>query len=557
MNSSKNIIGAVLSSKGLMSQIDFTNTKFLIVDSVKQSSATLKNFIQNLGCARVDESSRINEILSLCESFDYDCILLGYDLGQGKKNGQQLLEELRLKKLISRHCIVIMITAELSQEMVLAALEHKPNEYLAKPYTLKDLTTRIDRSFKKIKAMQFIYKALDNNEHKKVIYLCQQKIDDNSPYALECAGIISRQYFQLKQFDQANQIYMNFSKTPNCQWADIGLGKIALHKKNYTDAKKYFETIIKNHPYYLSAYDWLATTHQLENDLLAAEATLAKAIEISPRSYTRMNKYAHICYTNTNYQQATNAYFQTNDLAQNTMHKEPAIAFSLADASLEYSVELPLQQTKALNNRVFKVLSQTSREFTSPEVSIQTGLFNARLHYSVNNIGEYEACLKRAENILERRIDELPVSSMADIANNLFKLDRKVKANNLLFKMEQFKQDNQEFLLEHEDDNLTNLTNTEKQKAQIAVEKAITFYHNELYQQALDSLKEALIIYPNHNGIKINVLQVLLVAFEKDENDELLNKARELIKELKKNKKINEKNQRFIKLKQKFYSLQK
>ena len=541
-----------------MSKIDYTTKKFLIIDSVKQSSSTLKTFLQELGCARVDESSRINEVFSLCENINYDCILLGYDLGENKKNGQQLLEELRLKKLISRQCAVIMITAELSQKMVIAALEHKPHEYLAKPYTLKDLMIRLERSMKKIHAMRHIYQALDENNHQKVIHLCQQIIDNNVAYSLECAGIISRQYFQLKQFDQANKIYLNFTNTPNCQWAEIGLGKIALHQKNYANASQHFKSVINQHPYYLRAYDWLATAQQLQQQSHEAEATLAKAIAISPRSFNRMHKYAQICYDNTNFEQATNAYFQTNDLAQNTMHKAPNIAFSLADASLEYSKELPLQQSKLLTNRVFTVLSQTNREFPSPDVNIQAGLFNARLNYAINNISEYESCLKRAENILERRVDDLALSSMEGIAENLLKLNRHVKANALRYKIEQFKQLNHEFLLSGDENEIYNLTYADTTKAQLAVEKAINFYHAKKFELAISQLNIALEVYPNHIGLKLNMLQVLIVAYQADNSlQDTLDSARKLVIELKCNSEASEKNRRFIKLKQKFYSLKK
>ena len=94
---------------------------------------------------KVDTCHHAPDVVSLCESIEYDVILLGYDLGSDKKNGQQLLEELRSKKLISRQCTIVMITAEVSQAMVLAALEHKPDDYLAKPYSLNDLSTRLKR----------------------------------------------------------------------------------------------------------------------------------------------------------------------------------------------------------------------------------------------------------------------------------------------------------------------------------------------------------------------------------------------------------------------------
>ena len=541
-----------------MSTFDLTNKKFLIVDAIKQSSSTLKLHIQNLGSLRVDESSRINDIIYKCENFDYDCLLLGYDFGENKKNGQQLLEELRLKKLISRHCIVIMITAELSQKMVMAALEHKPNEYLAKPFTLKELSIRIERTFRKAQSMAAIYQAMDDNNPEKVIKLAQEKIKNSSPYSTECLGIISRQFFQLKQFDQAAQIYHAYENVTNCQWAVIGLGKIALENKNFIAAKQYFESIINKYPHYLSAYDWLATSYQRQNNLGAAESTLAKAINISPRSFFRMHHYAKTCFENGNFEQATQAYLQTNELAQNTLHKQPSIAYDLAKSFLEYAEHLPIQQIKQLNSRIFNVLHSTNRDFPSPEVSIQTGLFNAHLHFIVQNIAEYAACLKRAENTLERRIDDLPLSSMEEIAEQLFKLDRGFKADKLLFKIEKFKKDNQELLVNYQEQPIDDINLINKNSAQIAIEKAINLYQNQKYSLALTQLNQALALYPDHQGIKLNILQVLLLSYEEDKSKVAdLKQAKALIEELENNLNFKQANSRFKQLKNKFDSLKK
>ncbi|MFB0999846.1 MAG: response regulator, partial [Colwellia sp.] len=153
--------------------------------NIKQSRDTLKIFAYSLGAQKVDTSHHAPDIYSLCESVKFDVILLGYDLGEDKKNGQQILEELRSKQLISRHCTIVMITAEVSQAMVLAALEHKPDEYLAKPYTLNDLATRLERCFLKKSTMLKIYQAMDTDNFQQVLDLCEKAIVTNSRYKTE------------------------------------------------------------------------------------------------------------------------------------------------------------------------------------------------------------------------------------------------------------------------------------------------------------------------------------------------------------------------------------
>jgi hypothetical protein len=55
-----------------------------------------------------------------------DFVLQDFHL-DGKKNGQQVLEDLMSEKLISHEAVFVMVTAETSQAMVLSALEHEPD----------------------------------------------------------------------------------------------------------------------------------------------------------------------------------------------------------------------------------------------------------------------------------------------------------------------------------------------------------------------------------------------------------------------------------------------
>ena len=85
-----------------------------------------------------------NEVLELCRRNRYDVILHDYNLGEGL-NGQQVLEQLHAEQLLSPHCIFIMVTAENTQAMVLAALECEPDDYLTKPFNKVTLQTRLER----------------------------------------------------------------------------------------------------------------------------------------------------------------------------------------------------------------------------------------------------------------------------------------------------------------------------------------------------------------------------------------------------------------------------
>ena len=518
---------------GIMLGIDFKDKNVLVVDSIKQSRDTLKTFAINLGCNRVDSSYHGPDIISKCEDINYDLIMLGYDLGEDKKNGQQILEELRVKSIIPRHCIVIMITAEISQEMVLAALEHKPTDYLTKPYTLKVLNERLERSFNKLDEMDEIYKALDKGNARIAIDLCDEKIRESSPYKLECLGIKSRQHFNLNEFDKAERIYKTYRDTLNCQWANIGLGKIALNNKKYADAAQIFISIIDQYPKYLSAYDGLAQTYKLQYNKTKAQKVLEKAVTLSPRSFNRVKEYADICFQNGNYEKSTSAYFQTYELSNNSIHRNPNNAFALAKSFVEYSDQLPMSKIRNYKNKVFKVLADTNKEYSTYEVRIQVGLFNAQIHFIVREIFDGKNALVRAESLLDKKIDEISVLGLNEIAGSLRKLNREEKAQNLLVRAAKFKETNRE-LLAHDDalEGLS-LTESDQQKAQAALEIGINLYRSGKYATAIEKLNNALLLFPSHIGIKLNLLQVLLVAYEQFNERKLeLQQAEVIIKEL-------------------------
>lgn len=503
----------------LLANNNYRNRSFLIVDHVKQSRDTLKTFAVNQGCSRVDLCFRLSEVIFQCENFDYDVILLGYDLGEDRENGQQVLEEIRQRSLISRHCIVIMITGEVTQAMVLAALEHKPNEYLAKPYTLQDLHVRITRSFKKIAVMKDIYKALDESSPNAVIELCDIQIALDNAYKTECLGIKSRQLLALGREEEARDIYKQSLNLPNCQWAHIGLGKIALNKNDLYKASDIFESVIETYPKYMSAYEHLVDVYQKQNNGFKLEAILEKAVALSPRSFTFVKQYAQACFDNQHFESATQAFFKVNSLGKNSIHHSPDNAFGLTKSFLELANELPEYKVRRLKPEVFKVLLSSGKEFGSFEIKIQTGLLAAQLHFVVKEVMEGVKTLTRAENLLDKKVNDLSDKGMEEIAHALNRLNRQDKAKELFYLLEQSKFENKS-ARDAIDVDAETYTPTELKKAQLAIASSITHYRHAHYSEAIKELQKALNLYPKHVGIKLNLLQVLLVAFETDKRKE-------------------------------------
>jgi len=539
-----------------MSSINYTNKHFLIIDNIKPSHDILKRFAMSLTTEQVDSTHFAHDVIPLCLEKEYDVVFLGYDLGEKQKNGQQLLEELRLNEVISRHCIVIMITAEVSQAMVLAALEHKPDSYLCKPYTVGELSKRLNNCARKKEAMNSIYEALENDDKKLTISLVNDALAHNTPYRAECLGIKSRQLFELEEFEQAKKIYTAYKDEKNCTWATIGLGKIALHENELTNAEDIFKNIIEQKPLYLPGYDWLASTYEKRFNFLIAEETLEQALKLSPRSLLRLKKYAGLCFENKHFSKATDAYENVYELAYNSIHHSPENAFLFAKSLASFSAELPHIEAKKMNNKAFSMFSQINKHFNQPGLKAQSCLLSACL---LENVHDYIVAKSKAEQgikLLDEERLSIDNNNLKSIAASLTMLNRNSKEYQILISVNQQQSSAVSTSGKIGELSEAQLNNDYAAKAQKALTIGKELYQSKNYDEARKSLNQALLLFPSHNAIKLNLLQVLLSIYDDDKlRTEELKQAKVIILELMNISKDNDEYSRFRKMKKKYQQL--
>ena len=512
-----------------MEKSNSQNMRYLIVDNIKPSQDILKQFVMGLTNKQVDSTHYAQDVASICQQKSYDVILLGYDLGDNQKNGQQILEELRVNGYINRNCIVILITAEISQSMVLAALEHKPDHYLCKPYSLHDLDKRLNNCLHKKKAMAHIYQALDQKNSLLVIERCENALANKTVYKTECLGIISRQYFDLQRYEEAKTIYVAYQHAANCQWATIGLGKLALHEKKLKHAEELFKLLIQNYPLYLSSYDWLAATYEEQFHHIFAEDILEKALKLSPRSLSRLKKYAQLCVHNEHFDKATSAYENNHKLAHNSIHHCADNTIKYVQALIEYAPSLPLADAKRMNSKALSFMKQMTRDFKDVDIRIQSHLLGACLFKITKERDLANAEMQLGQLLLSKEQQNIPHDKLISISLTLKKLNKDHLASEILLTNKKVKPGKDESIKDDSHENILDF----KAEAQANIEIGLSFYAKKDYQQAIVKLREAEVIFPNHIGIKLNLLQVLLVSLEdKTERSTNLDSAKELLIEV-------------------------
>jgi len=151
----------------------FGKLRYLVVDDFDSFRLSMRTMLSSCGAENIELASGAKQAIDYCSYNKVDILLCDYNLGDGR-NGQQILEELRFRKLLSHTAVFMMITAETSRHMALAARDCQPDAYLAKPINRAVLHTRLSSLLQQREALLPINRELDRDNYEKAVALCLQ-----------------------------------------------------------------------------------------------------------------------------------------------------------------------------------------------------------------------------------------------------------------------------------------------------------------------------------------------------------------------------------------------
>ena len=112
----------------------FTTQSVLVVDDIDTIRSAVKGMLQMLGCKDISTATNGERALEVCKHHEFDFILCDFNLGKGK-DGYQLFEELKLRKLLKNNALFVLISAETAIQIIHGIVELQPDDYLLKPFS--------------------------------------------------------------------------------------------------------------------------------------------------------------------------------------------------------------------------------------------------------------------------------------------------------------------------------------------------------------------------------------------------------------------------------------
>lgn len=268
----------------------------LVADPSSTVRLSLRAILQSFDIARIDTASTISETRRKLVDNKYDVVLCEYHF-ESEETGQDLLEELRERKVLPLFTIFIMVTAEASYARVVGVAEETPDDYLLKPVQAGALAERIEKAFTRRQALMEIYEALNQRNYNQALKSAQQMMLAKTPYLTDIAKLAANVLFRLGRFDESAAMYKRILETRNPAWAKLGLARVALRQGDKPTAESAMLDIVGQHLRYLPVYNQLSDFYLSDERFAEALDITEQAIKITPHSVRRLQKAGQLAYS--------------------------------------------------------------------------------------------------------------------------------------------------------------------------------------------------------------------------------------------------------------------
>lgn len=492
----------------------FAKLKFLVVDDFENFRRSLKQMLRSFGAEHIDTASNGKEAVYKCTYERFDVVLCDYNMGDAK-NGQQVLEELRHKKLLKQTSVFVLVTAETSRDIVMSAREYQPDTYITKPITRALLEKRMAALIEQRQALYPINHELDLENLPRAISLCNELLPKLPRYRNWLMRTLADLYYQTGDYSHANKVYEEVLTARDIGWARLGSAKVLIAEQKWDSAIATLEQLIEKTPDYVEAYDWLAQAQQGKGQDKRAQKTLQDAINLSPKAILRQQQLAQVSTRNQDLETAAEAWRSTVKLSDHSVHDNPGHYLNLGRCLSDLSEGDTSDQGKKHADEALKMLQQMQHRFRDDSGAATHGiLIAARVCAGQNREQESRQLLEKAQSGFDPQTAD--AAAGLEMARTLYSMGDTHAAQEMLtllagrFENDATVMKDIESLLDEP------VSIRKKVQARAANREGIAAFEAGRVDEAADAFIRALELVPQHPALNLNLVQILLKKAESE-----------------------------------------
>jgi DNA-binding NarL/FixJ family response regulator len=492
-----------------MADLGYYKMHALIIDDFENFRGTLYKMLMDLGIGNADSAASGEEALRYCKARSYDLILCDNNLGKGK-SGQQVLEELRTTGNPCSDSLFILVSAESSKGIIMAAYDYEPDAYLAKPITPKALDQRLSRMIEQRVELKAVLAAQKAGDEQLAIDLCKELIAKGSRHTNTCHKLLGQLYLKRDDIAAAEEVYRTVLDNRELEWAQLGMVKTKLAQNDFIGAQQWLENILQANPLCMKAYDLQAELYKLQNDSEGLQNILQKATDISPLSILRQQALGDVAQQNNDLITAANALKRAVKLGENSCFDKADVHSLFAQATIDlFSIDKEL--AKPFLREAISCVNNLEEKFGKTNLRrVESLLLESQLQVCSGDQRRAQEALSSAQAALGDSKEEAALPVQIEMVRTLRLLGKTDEAQQRLNDLLHQYANNEEQLQDL--DVLLDEPRSEKNKLMVAEinKKGIAFYNAKDFTAAADAFKTALQKLPNHVGLRLNYVQALI-----------------------------------------------
>jgi tetratricopeptide (TPR) repeat protein len=271
---------------------------------------------------------------------NYDIILCEYELGDSR-SAQELLEEIRRKRLVPLGCIFIMISSEQQRERVMSVLEFAPDAYILKSENTPEMVERrIAEAIADREELLPIFAAIDLKNHDEALRLCNIYLAEKGRLSTKVKRLRGFVYLELRDYENAKRAYEELlesdGKVETSQaYAKNGLARSLFHLGRQSEAEQILREVTEENPDYMQGYDSLSELLLGTGRAAEAQQVMQQAVDRSPKRYDRQQLLALTALENEDYSTSRDAFTKVTREGKYLSSNHPSNYALLAESQLE------------------------------------------------------------------------------------------------------------------------------------------------------------------------------------------------------------------------------
>ncbi|WP_167759812.1 tetratricopeptide repeat-containing response regulator [Massilia horti] len=505
----------------VVDQVDWAGKNYLVVDDFVGVRQLLRESLRSLGARNIDQASSGGEAVGMLSRIRYDVVLCDYNLGEGK-NGQQVLEEARVRNFLTPSSVFLMVSAEKSVESVMGAAEHQPDAYLIKPITEGVLLSRLNRAWHKKQVFRMIDQAYVEKDYLRAARLCDEAVAANPAHEIELLRMKARLMEKSGEPDKAREVYERVLAQREYQWARAALAKIRMANGEFEQARQMFQAVIAENRYYIDAYDQLAATYQAMGQLEEAGAILERAAKLSPNSVPRQRRLGQVCLKLGNIALAEKAFRKCIAIGEYSVRKTPDAYLGLARVcGLKNDPKEALQ-----------LLLAAQRDFVAehPDIVLRAKITEGLVYHESGDYRRARKAGDELEELLGTTAERPDVQTCIELATLLFAVGVKDAPADLLCYVIRNNHDNPLLLDEVQQifekarmgEEGLELIRASKKEASDLMNQGVLLWKTGKLTEAVEWMRNARRAVPNNQRILFNAAQILVSHMQQQGYDPAL-----------------------------------